>query len=112
MEQGSIAVLMLAICLAIITLVLTIAVIADMAITARQTQQSADSVALSAAIELSNNNPLPCATAQEISKLNNVALESCVVSDTAVIVEVSKSMRNQWLNELLGSLQSKAKAGF
>ena len=99
-DSGGIAILVVAFCLGLLALVSAIGVGINAFALANKLNQTADRVALGAAINLISNPENTCREALKLAELNSVLLNLCEIEDDVVTVKVrSASELQRWLNK-------------
>jgi len=94
-EAGSVSVLIVAFCFALLTLLSTGSFVANTFVVANQLNNAADRVALAAAAQLLNNSENVCNIAAQVAHLNNVDLTECQVTAETVTVKVTSNQSVQ-----------------
>lgn len=90
-EAGSVSVLIVAFCFALLTLLSAGSFVANTFVVANQLNNAADRVALAAAAQLLNNSENVCNIATEVAHLNDVELTECQATAETVTVNVTSN---------------------
>jgi secretion/DNA translocation related TadE-like protein len=111
-EQGSVAILVTCVILALLSLTGTLAMLGQVFIQQRVIESAADLAALAGAQKLIDGEQEACANARKVALLNDTQLVACTSDPTSVLVVVRQQVQSERLRAVIPAVTATSRAGY